>query len=230
MPLLHISHARRSMDSFKSVLQSATMVSFLESPSPEQHSYFDDFQGLIVGTLLVALSVQFLQTAELFTGQIAGLSLVGERATGVSFGSLFFVLNLPFYIIALLRMGWFFTAKTFVAVAMLTFWSFLLPQFLGFDSLDRLLGGVLAGVTAGAGLIVLFRHGATLGGVGIVAVWLQDTKGIKAGWVQLGFDLLVFALALSFFDIQAVVFSLIGAAITNVMIATNHRRDRYIAH
>lgn len=205
------------------------MVSFIESPSPEKHSPFDDIQGLVVGTLLVALSVQFLQACDLFTGQIAGLSLVTAKATGMTFGAIFFVLNLPFYIIAYLRMGWFFTLKTFAAVGFLTLWTFLLPKFFEIASVHPLVGAALAGVTAGAGLIVLFRHGATLGGVGIVAVWLQDAKGIKAGWVQLGFDVLVFGLALSFFDLNAVVFSLVGAAITNIMIATNHRRDRYIA-
>lgn len=205
------------------------MVSFIESPSPEKHSPFDDIQGLVVGTLLVALSVQFLQACDLFTGQIAGLSLVSAKGTGMTFGAIFFVLNLPFYIIAYLRMGWFFTLKTFAAVGLLTLWTFLLPKVLEIASVHPLVGAALAGVTAGAGLIVLFRHGATLGGVGIVAVWLQDAKGIKAGWVQLGFDVLVFGLALSFFDLNAVVFSLVGAAITNIMIATNHRRDRYIA-
>ena len=205
------------------------MVSFIESPSPEKHSPFDDIQGLVVGTLLVALSVQFLQACDLFTGQIAGLSLVGAKATGMTFGAIFFVLNLPVYIIAYLRIGWFFTLKTFAAVGLLTLWTFLLPKVFEIASVHPLVGAALAGVTAGAGLIVLFRHGATLGGGGIVAVWLQDAKGIKAGWVQLGFDVLVFGLALSLFDLNAVVFSLVGAAITNIMIATNHRRDRYIA-
>jgi uncharacterized membrane-anchored protein YitT (DUF2179 family) len=211
------------------MFQIPAMVSFLESPNPEQHSLFDDFQGLIVGTLLVALSVTFLQNSGLFTGQIAGLALVAGKALGVPFSVLFFLFNLPFYIIAYLRMGAAFTLKTFLAVGMLSLWSYLLPNFLAISNLNSLVAAILAGITAGSGLIALFRHGATLGGVGIVAVWLQDTRGIKAGWTQLGFDLCVFALALSFFDINAVVFSLVGAAITNIMIATNHRRDRYIA-
>ena len=205
------------------------MVSFIESPSPEKHSPFEDIQGLIVGTLLVALAVQFLQACDLFTGQIAGLSLVTAKATGTSFGIVFFLMNLPFYLIAYLRMRLTFTLKTFTAVGLLSVWSAALPQFFTLTDVHPLLGATLAGVTAGAGLIALFRHGATLGGVGIVAVWLQDKKGIKAGWVQLGFDILVFGLALSFFDLHAVAFSLVGAAITNIMIATNHRRDRYIA-
>ncbi|TCL09402.1 putative 5xTM membrane YitT family protein [Shimia isoporae] len=205
------------------------MVSFLESPTAEEHSLFDDMQGLLVGTLLVAISVQFLQAANLFTGQIAGLALVGTKSMDLSFGTLFFALNLPFYAIAYFRMGLEFTLKTFAAVGLLTLWSFLLPQVMTFADLHIAAAAVSAGVTAGAGLIVLFRHNATLGGVGIVAVWLQDAYSIKAGWVQLGFDVMVFGLAVSFFPIEAVIYSLLGAAIINIMIATNHRRDRYIA-
>lgn len=217
------------MDRHKFIIQAYVMVSFLESPRPQTHSKFDDIQGLIIGTVLVALSVQFLQASSLFTGQIAGLSLVLSYASGFSFAAVFFVLNLPFYVVAYLRMGLLFTLKTFAAVALLSLWCFVLPQMMSFASLDPLAAAVLGGISAGAGLIILFRHGATLGGVGIVAVWLQDTRGIKAGWTQLAFDLCVFAIAMSLFDIATVIFSLIGAAITNIMIATNHRRDRYIA-
>ncbi len=52
------------------------------------------------------------------------------------------------------------------------------------------------GVITGPGLIVLFRHCASLGGIGILAVYLQDNTLLRAGWVQLGFDILLFGLAL----------------------------------
>lgn len=217
------------VDKAKKFLQTDPMVEITEISNTKRHTLTDDVQGLFVGTLLVALSVQFLQSCELFTGQIAGLALVTAHATALPFFVLFFLFNIPFYALAYVRMGMMFTLKTFASVGLLSLWCVLLPGLLSFSMLDTLTAAILAGVTAGTGLIVLFRHGATLGGIGIVAIWLQDTRGIKAGWVQLGFDAFVFILAVSFFDLEAVVFSLIGAAITNTMIATNHRRDRYIA-
>ncbi|MDP2520250.1 YitT family protein [Shimia thalassica] len=205
------------------------MTFLLETPPADRHSLNEDVQGLIVGTLLVALSVQFLQASHLITGQIAGLSLLGAYWGGWSFGAVFFVLNLPFYGIAMWRMGLRFTLKTFAAVGTLTAWTFILPKAFTIGTIHPAAAAVLAGVTAGAGLLALFRHGATLGGVGIVAVWLQDTKGIKAGWVQLGFDACVFTLALMLFPLPVVGWSLLGAVVTNIVIVTNHRRDRYIA-
>jgi len=197
--------------------------------SVPRHSLPDDAQGLIVGTLLVAISVQLLSAAGLVTGQIAGLALVASYASGWSFGALFFALNLPFYLLALRRMGRAFTLKTLAAVGLLSLFTETLPHVMSLGPVQPLAAAILAGVTAGAGLLALFRHGASLGGVGIVAVWLQDRHGIRAGWVQLGFDAAVFALAAAVIAPLTLLWSLIGAVVLNVIIATNHRRDRYIA-
>ena len=205
------------------------MAFLLETPPADRHSKLEDLQGLLLGTLLLALAVQFFEAGALITGQVAGLSLLVSYWGGWSFGAVFFVINLPFYAVAIYRMGWVFTLKTFAAVAILSGWTVLLPQTMGFAFLHPLIGAILGGVTSGAGLLILFRHGATLGGVGIIAVWLQDTRGIKAGKVQLGFDIGVFALAILLFAPMTVVYSFLGAAVTNVVILTNHRRDRYIA-
>lgn len=201
----------------------------LSKPPADRHTAFEDAQGILVGATLVALAVQVLTASNLLTGQIAGLSLLGSYATGWSFGALFFVLNLPFYLLALKQLGLTFTLKTFGAVAVMSTISELMPNLLAVNMVHPAAGAVLAGVLAGVGLIVLFRHGATLGGIGIVALWLQDTKGIQAGNTQLVFDLFVFAIGFLILPPPVVVWSLLGAVILNLIITVNHRRDRYVA-
>lgn len=205
------------------------MASFLESPPADRHSPLEDAAALLIGTALVAVSVMLLRSGALITGQIAGLSLLVSYPSGIPFGAVFFALNLPFYWLAYRRMGTYFTLKTFAAVALLSLFTEVIPQVVTISTTQPLTAALLAGVTGGAGLLALFRHGATLGGVGIVGMYLQDTRGIKAGWVQLGFDVCVFALAFALFPALTVLYSLAGAAVLNVMIAMNHRRDRYIA-
>jgi uncharacterized membrane-anchored protein YitT (DUF2179 family) len=90
-------------------------------------------------------------------------------------------------------------------------------------------GALLAGGCIGLGLIVLFRHGASLGGVGVLALFLQDRIGFRAGWTQLIFDLCLFAVAAIFLDQMLVLWSLLGAVAVNMIIAVNHRKDRYVA-
>jgi uncharacterized membrane-anchored protein YitT (DUF2179 family) len=149
--------------------------------------------------------------------------------TGLAFGVLFFALNLPFYILGYRQMGWVFTVKNFVAVTLMATMAEALPLVLTINDLTPAVGAILFGLVTGVGLLSLFRHGATLGGVGIVALWLQDTRGIKAGKTQMIFDTGVFALALFFFPLEMIVWSLLGAVIINVIITVNHRRDRYVA-
>ena len=204
-------------------------MTLLDPPPSPDHSLFEDITGLIAGTALMALTVQLLQAGGLFTGQIAGLSLVLSYAGLGSFAVVFFLLNLPFYWLAMARMGARFTLKTFAAVALLSVQAALLPRVLEISDLHPLAAAGLAGITGGSGLLILFRHGATLGGIGIVAVYLQDTRGIKAGHVQLAFDACVFTLALVLFDWPVVAASAFGAAIVNLVITLNHRRDRYVA-
>ena len=204
-------------------------MTLLDPPTSTEHSLIEDILGLIAGTALMALTVQLLQAGGLFTGQIAGLSLVLSYVGFGSFAVVFFLLNLPFYWLAMARMGTRFTIKTFAAVALVSVQSALMPRVLDIAFLHPLAAAGLAGITGGAGLLILFRHGATLGGVGIVAVYLQDTRGIKAGHVQLAFDAGVFGLAFALFDWPVVAASALGAAIVNIVITLNHRRDRYIA-
>ena len=201
----------------------------LARPPADRHSFFEDVQGILVGTTLVALSIQFLRASDLITGQIAGLALVTTYASDWSFGLVFFLMNVPFFLLGLTRMGWRFVAKTTVAVALLSVIADTLPFVLTINDMPPALGATLAGMLAGVGLISLFRHGATLGGVGIVALILQDAKDIPAGYTQLAFDLVVFTLAIFLFPWPVVVWSLLGAVVLNTIIATNHRRDRYIA-
>ena len=199
-----------------------------QPPPTPRHSLFEDAQGLIFGAAMCAFGVHILTSAGLVTGQTAGLAVLIAYATGWSFGPVFFAINLPFYALALARMGLGFTVKTFIAVALLSVFSMLIPLVVSFEQLQPLAAACLFGLVTGPGLLALFRHGSSLGGVGIVALQVQDRTGFRAGWVQLGFDAVLFAVALALLDPLLVAYSMVGSLVINLIIAVNHRRDRYI--
>ena len=202
--------------------------SFEPHRSALAHTPLEYAQALLLGTALCALGVTLLTAAGLITGQTAGLGVLLSYLTDWSFGVWFFLLNLPFYILGWLRMGPRFVVRTVIAVTLVSAFSALLPQVIGFDRLDPVAASALAGAVIGMGLIVIFRHGASLGGIGILALWVQERFGVQAGWVQLGFDAILFAIAALFLDPWLVAASLLGAVIVNLIIAVNHRRDRYV--
>ncbi|MFZ1470857.1 MAG: YitT family protein [Paracoccaceae bacterium] len=196
---------------------------------PDHHSLTEDAQGLIYGATMAAFGITLLTHLGLVTGQTAGLAILISYATGWGFGPVFFAVNLPFYVLGYLRMGWRFTLNTFIAVALLSALSVWMPQHLHFGAINPWLGAVLFGFLSGSALLALFRHGASLGGIGILALMLQDRLGWRAGWVQLGFDALLFAVAFLVVPARIVVISFVGSLVVNLVIAMNHRRDRYIA-
>lgn len=204
-------------------------MSKTDSPAAQKHGPLADAQGIIFGTSMAAAALIILTHLGLVTGQTAGLAVLLSYITGYSFGAVFFVVNLPFYWLAFRRMGWRFTLKTFVSVALLSLISQVLPHHFRLDYIHPLAGAVLFGMMTGAGLLALFRHGASLGGIGILGLYLQEKTGFRAGYTQLLFDAGVFTLAIFVIDTPAVLYSLIGALVVNLTIAINHRKDWYIA-
>lgn len=199
------------------------------APPVSRHTRLDNLQGLAFGIVMTAFGLSMLQAAGLITGQFAGLALLLSQVAGCDFGIAFLLLNLPVYLFALRDRGWRFTAGTLVAVAGVSLLAQLAPRWIAYAHLDPAAAALIGGLAQGIGLIALFRHGASCGGIGIIALHLQDRGGPRAGWVQLGFDLALFACAALFLDAHAMLLSLLGAVVLNVSIAMNHRRDRYTA-
>jgi uncharacterized membrane-anchored protein YitT (DUF2179 family) len=76
-------------------------------------------------------------------------------------------------------------------------------------------------------MLILIRHGASLGGVSITAIYLQKTRGWRAGNVQMAVDLLILLAAFAVTDLWQALLSVLAAVALNLVIGINHRSDRY---
>ena len=196
--------------------------------NPAKHSKLDDAQGLLTGSFMAAVGIAILTQLGFVTGQTAGLAILISYATGWGFGPVFFAVNLPFYWFGYKRLGLMFTLKSFIAVGLLSLLAMFMPGWIRFETLDPFIGAAFYGVVTGWALLALFRHGASLGGIGILALYLQDKTGFRAGFTQLIFDIVLFATALLLRDPVTIAFSVLGSVVLNLVIAINHRRDRYV--
>ena len=207
----------------------ATPDSIPPKNRPRRHSLLEDAQGLLTGTGMAASGLVILTHLGLITGQTAGLALLLSYATGYSFAAMFFIVNLPFYWLGYVRIGPRFVVKTIISVILVSVFSIYFPVLMQFQTLNPYYGIALFGVLTGAGLLAIFRHGASLGGVGILALYIQDKTGFRAGFTQLLFDASIFAAAFFVIDARAVLLSMFGAFIVNMIITFNHRKDWYVA-
>ena len=83
-------------------------------------------------------------------------------------------------------------------------------------------------VLMGLGILSLFRHKASVGGINILALYLQENFGVRAGYFQLGVDAVILVAAFFVLPFDRVIYSILGALVLNMIIATNHKPGRYV--
>lgn len=196
--------------------------------TPSKHTLYEDIFAILIGTTLVSLGIVLYSKVLLTTGSTAGLALLLHYATGMGFGPLFFLINLPFYLLAALRMGLAFTVKTVVAVGLVSAFTWLTPQWLDISSVEPVYAALVGGGLIGLGVLSLFRHKASVGGINILALFLQQNFGIRAGYFQLAVDVAIMIAAFFVLPFDRVLLSLLGALVLNLIVALNHKPGRYV--
>jgi uncharacterized membrane-anchored protein YitT (DUF2179 family) len=198
------------------------------SLSPPRSSLQDDLQGLVTGTLFAALGVFLMQNAGLVPGGTVGIALLLHYGTGVNVGAALFLVNLPFYVLAWLRLGKAFTLRTALAVSLLSVLSWWLPKAITLQQIDGVLAAVLGGLLCGSGMLFLFRHGASLGGLNVLVLRMHDRFGWSTGKVQMALDaVIVIAGALWIGDLRRLALSVLAVGAINLVLVYNHRKGRY---
>ena len=198
------------------------------SLSPPRSSPQDDRQGIVPGTLFAAFGVFLMQIAGLVPGGTVGIALLLHYGTGVNVGAALFLVNLPFYVLAWLRLGKAFTIRTAIAVSLLSLLSWWLPRAISLQQIDGVLAAVLGGLLCGAGMLFLFRHGASLGGLNVLVLRLHDRFGWSTGKVQFVFDsLIVLAGAVVTADLRRLGLSVLAVVALNLVLVFNHRKGSY---
>jgi uncharacterized membrane-anchored protein YitT (DUF2179 family) len=192
------------------------------------HTWLEDAHALIAGSLFVALGMTMFAHAGLLTGGVAGVAFLAKYATGLNFGLFFFLFSLPFFVLSWFQLGREFTFKSFFAVALVSVCTAVAPKLVRFEFLNPWLASVLGGFLIGFGLLALLRHHASVGGVNILAQWLQQTKGFSAGKVQMSVDIVVVLTALMVVPPERVAQSVVGAVAIGAILTLNHRPGRYL--
>jgi uncharacterized membrane-anchored protein YitT (DUF2179 family) len=191
------------------------------------HSTLDDVYGIIVGVLFVVIGIVLLHAAGLLTGGVAGIALLTSYSTGVSVGTLFMMINVPFFLFGYFFMGARFTIKSLAGSAMIMGLLKIMPFVLVIDRVHPAVAALGGGTFCGMGILALARHGAGVGGTGIVTLWLQKQYNINAGRTQIMIDSVILAMALLLVAPHLVAWSALSAVAMSGMVMAWHRAGRY---
>ena len=193
----------------------------------EKHSYKEDIIAMLTGSFLVAQGVFFLQSANLLTGGTTGLALLISQFTPLSFGILYFLTNLPFYGLAWIRFGKQFALNSLVCGALVSFITDHLDLFITLDRINELYCALAGGLLMGLGMLILFRHRASLGGFNVLCLFIQDKFGISVGKTQMTIDCCILLLSFLFVPAWLIGVSVFGAILLNIVLTMNHKPHRY---
>jgi len=200
--------------------------------TPAPHSLFEDAYAILTGCLFVVLGMVWLKASDLVTGGIAGLALLFSYLLPLPAGVLFTLLNLPFFLLARHAMGRAAMMKSIAANLTISGFAVFVPLAFRLEEVDGLFAALFGGTMIGAGILLLARHQVGVGGIGILALSLQKSRGWNAGRTQLAADMLILFAALLFLSMDAKRFaiSLLSAAAVASVLIVFHKPGRYTGY
>lgn len=176
----------------------------------------------IVGAFLYAVGVNlFVVPSGLYAGGVMGISQIIRTLLvdvgGLNLGDfdiaglIYYLINIPLFILAFTRMGRKFFAKTLIAVTAMTLALSVIPTVTVVE--DAMASCVVGGIISGFGVGIVLRMGASGGGMDIVGMIMTKWKrDFSVGKVNMFVNFALYATCLFLFDVEIVVYSIIYAA------------------
>lgn len=188
--------------------------------------------GSILGALLYAVGVNlFVVPASLYTGGVVGICQV-IRTLLVEYlhlpfqnldiaGIIYYLINIPIFILAFTRIGKRFFVKTLITVTVMSASLAVIPVVPVVD--DVMAACVVGGIISGAGVGLILRMGSSGGGMDVVGVMVTKwKKDFSVGKINLLVNLVLYGSCLFLFDVEIVVYSIIYAAVYSVAMDKIH--------
>lgn len=203
-----------------------------------QKPWFHTIKNLIViltASLVYAAGISlFLDPNNLAPGGLTGISVILNRLSGIETGTWYFLLNVPIILLGLWKFGFRFIVRTAYAVVLTSAFTNLLAG-RGPLTTDPLLAALAGGVLIAVGIGLIFKAGATTGGMDIIIkIIRQKYRYLKTGFLFQCADICVVAVSgFIFRDLNIALYALIavivsGKALDYVLYGNDEAKMIYI--
>ncbi len=159
----------------------------------------------------------FIDPNSIAPGGVTGISIILSRLVPVNTGTLILLLNIPILLYAVWKFGLKLAVSTVYATALISVFTNLLAVFPKATG-DRLLAAVAGGILSAVSIGVIFKEGATTGGMDIVVKALRlRLPHLRTGNLFFLADAVVVTLSgIVFRDVDAALYAAITATCTSV--------------
>lgn len=150
---------------------------------------------LIIGATFAAVAIElFLVQNSIIDGGIIGISLLLSKITGINFGILVFIINLPFLYFGYKHIGKNFFFSSLFSIIILALIEPNLQHLEPFTH-EPLLATVFGGILLGAGVGIVIRSGGALDGTEILSILLSKKIPFSVGETVMFFNIFIFGWA-----------------------------------
>ena len=172
-----------------------------------------DLLFTLIGGVLSAVAVNmFLVNAKLLSGGITGIALIVQYLFKFPAGYMILILNIPLFILSLIKLERKFTIYSFVGI--LTFTSAMIltrPVSHILNINDPLLYCLYGGVINGIGGGLVFAHNGSLGGFDIIVMLVKKKyTNFKIGQISFAMNLVMVCAGAAFFGLPIALYTLIA--------------------
>ena len=150
---------------------------------------------LIIGATFAAIAIElFLVPNAIIDGGIIGVSLLLNNLTGINFGILVFVINIPFLFFGYKYIGKSFFISSLFSIILLAVIEPSLKNITAVTA-EPLLATVFGGLLLGAGVGIVIRNGGALDGTEIMSIVLSKKIPFSVGEIVMFFNIFIFGWA-----------------------------------
>lgn len=182
--------------------------------------YLIEVLQMMIGTFVMALAVsQFLLPNQLSSGGFTGIATITYYLLKLPMGLTIFILNIPLFILSVIKKGKTFLAKGIIGTVLLSLFIDILDKYPAFTQ-DRFLACLYGGVIMGLGTSIILKANASTGGTDMLAYVIKEYKPFyRTGNLIVLIDIFIILLNVLFFkEIEIGLYSAITIYIMGKMI------------
>ena len=188
----------------------------------------------VVAAFLYAVGMNFfIVPTGLYSGGVMGISQVIRTVLTeylhLNFnnfdiaGVIYYIINIPIFLLAFARLGRKFFAKTLIMVTSMTLFLSVIP--VTEIVKDAMASCMVGGIISGGGIGIALRMGSS-SGMDVVGLMLARwKKDFSVGKVSLLMNLVLYGICFTLFDMETVVYSIIYASVYSVAMDRVHTQN-----
>lgn len=178
---------------------------------------------IVFGTFLVSLGINlFLLPLKLTTGGVSGIATILYHKLGISMGITTIILNIPLFIISIIKLGIKSSIKTIFATILLSIFLdvFTYSKLIEMNVSDLFTSCVFGGLIIGTGLSIVFKAGSSTGGSDLLAQIIYKSFPVQSlSQVLLVIEFLIIsAVVIVFKNVNVGLYSLIATFISSKVV------------